>query len=181
MVEFRKFYSKERGFEEKLKEEEKHPVKQNTADKPRTKEETIISEKNQEMKRIRVLVIDNDFTNRHRFRLWLEREYGKNFEMREALTASEAIGIVKNEDFDAVFIESTLPDMECLSAIGKIRETLNEKRSNDIPIVMLNELLRYSNNEIERYREIERPTAIIRKSYSGSDAETIKRILEKKG
>ena len=129
----------------------------------------------------RILFVDDDFSNRHRCRLWLERNAKGKCEMIESEDAITALGMLKNEYFNLVMVDSMLPDIGCIEFIGRARAIINERGIGTIPFILMNELMKFNDIELQRLPVDSRPDAVIHKSYSGMDVEIIERLFESPG
>jgi DNA-binding response OmpR family regulator len=77
----------------------------------------------------RILVVDDE----EEIRTLLYRFFTKkNYKVRTAETAEEAIGVLESERVDAVLLDIKLPGTSGLDALGKIRASWP-----DLPVVMI--------------------------------------------
>jgi CheY-like chemotaxis protein len=128
----------------------------------------------------RILFVDDDFTNRQRCGRWFESEGKGRYEMIEAEEASVALVLLKNEHFDLVIVDSLTPDMGCIEFVEHAKEIIREKAEGKVSIILMNELPRINEHDLQRLPPASRPDAMIRKSYSTADLALIERLIEKK-
>jgi CheY-like chemotaxis protein len=127
----------------------------------------------------RVLLVDDDFANRQRCGRWFESEGKGRYEMVGAEEASAALALLKDERFDLVIVDSLLPDMGCIDFVEHAKEILREKVEGGVPIILMNELSRICEHDLQRLPITSRPDAMIRKSYSTEDLALVERLTEK--
>jgi signal transduction histidine kinase/CheY-like chemotaxis protein/HPt (histidine-containing phosphotransfer) domain-containing protein len=85
----------------------------------------------EEMKKLRILVVDDEEYNRLLFKTILDRW---KLEYREAVNGIEALEMVKTESFDLLFMDVRMPGIDGLKATKFIRDELNIKAS-EMPVV----------------------------------------------
>lgn len=85
-------------------------------------------------KKIRILVADDTEDNRTLF-----THYLKNgpYEIIEAENGLEAVDKIKSEQFDIVFMDVQMPEMDGYTATGQIRTWENETHKEHLPIIAL--------------------------------------------
>ena len=77
----------------------------------------------------RILVVDDEKEIRTLLSLFFTK---KNYQVRTAVTAEEAIRILETESMDAVLLDTVLPGMSGLEALSRIRT-----RWPGLPVVMV--------------------------------------------
>jgi signal transduction histidine kinase len=83
---------------------------------------------------IHILVIDDDAIDRESIRRHLSRS-GKEFTLHEAQTGEEAFKLLSNRNFDTIFLDYRLPDMDGISLLQKIYNPETDLAM--APVVML--------------------------------------------
>ena len=79
----------------------------------------------------KILVVDDDETNRFVVRVLMER---RNYQVSEAASGPEAIDLVKAQPFDLVFMDLRMPGMDGLETTRRIRE---DNTDPTLPVVAL--------------------------------------------
>ena len=81
----------------------------------------------------RVLVVDDNLINRKVATAML-KTFG--FQLKEAASGQEAIDIVKQEDFDIIFMDHMMPEMDGIEATRIIRGYLKEEQKEPQPVIV---------------------------------------------
>ena len=76
----------------------------------------------------RILIIDDEAPIRRVLRDILENE---SYQVDDAATGMEALQIIKDQDFDAVFCDIKMPEMDGIEVLEAIR------KESDVPVIML--------------------------------------------
>lgn len=76
----------------------------------------------------RILIIDDEAPIRRVLRDILENE---NYKVDDASTGMDALQLVKDQDFDAVFCDIKMPEMDGIETLEAIR------KESDVPVIML--------------------------------------------
>ena len=76
----------------------------------------------------RILIIDDEAPIRRVLRDILENE---NYKVDDASTGMDALQLVKDQDFDAVFCDIKMPEMDGIETLDAIR------KESDVPVIML--------------------------------------------
>jgi len=80
------------------------------------------------MKKLQVLIVDDEWNMRSLLRIYLSKE---GFATQEASTGHEALTMVREHSFDMILLDVMMPDMDGWQVCKGIRET------DSIPILML--------------------------------------------
>lgn len=80
------------------------------------------------MKKIQVLVVDDEWNMRNLLRIYLQKN---GFEVTEARNGSEALSFAASRMFDIIILDIMMPDTDGWEVCNKIRAT------NQVPILML--------------------------------------------
>ena len=81
----------------------------------------------------RVLVVDDNLINR-KVAIAMLKTFG--FQLKEAASGQEAIDIVKQEDFDIIFMDHMMPEMDGIEATRIIRGYLKEEQKEPQPVIV---------------------------------------------
>ena len=76
----------------------------------------------------KILIIDDEAPIRRVLRDILENE---NYQVEDASTGKEALQLVKDQDFDAIFCDIKMPEMDGIEVLEAIRQ------DSDVPVIML--------------------------------------------
>ena len=76
----------------------------------------------------RILIIDDEAPIRRVLRDILENE---SYQVDDAATGMEALQHIKEQDFDAIFCDIKMPEMDCIEVLEAIR------KESDVPVIML--------------------------------------------
>jgi signal transduction histidine kinase/CheY-like chemotaxis protein/HPt (histidine-containing phosphotransfer) domain-containing protein len=87
----------------------------------------------EEIRKLRILIVDDEEYNRLLFKTILNRW---NISYSEAVNGIEAIEKVKNEKYDVLFMDARMPVMDGLKATQVIREELKIKQA-DMPVICI--------------------------------------------
>lgn len=82
----------------------------------------------------KILVIDDEGLVTKSLRKLLKKE---GFDVTEAKSALEAIGKVKEMDFDLIVSDVRMPGMDGIEAIKDIRESLKQQGKSPIPEILI--------------------------------------------
>lgn len=85
-------------------------------------------QKHKEVRMSAVLIVDDDRDICSALRIYLSSE---NYELYEAHTGREAIGILRENRIDLILMDIMMPEMDGITAVAKIREESN------VPIILL--------------------------------------------
>ncbi|MED4569589.1 response regulator transcription factor [Brevibacillus agri] len=80
------------------------------------------------MKKVQVLVVDDEWNMRNLLRIYLAKN---GFEVTEAKNGNEAVALSTQQSFDLIILDIMMPDMDGWEVCRKIRE------KKDTPIIML--------------------------------------------
>ncbi len=80
-----------------------------------------------------VLVVDDNLINR-KVAIAMLKTFG--FQLKEAASGQEAIDIVKQEDFDIIFMDHMMPEMDGIEATRIIRGYLKEEQKEPQPVIV---------------------------------------------
>ena len=81
----------------------------------------------------RVLVVDDNLINR-KVAIAMLKTFG--FQLKEAASGQEAIDIVKQEDFDIIFMDHMMPEMDGIEATRIIRGYLKDEQKEPQPVIV---------------------------------------------
>ncbi len=87
----------------------------------------------EEVRDLRVLIVDDEEYNRLLFKTILSR-WGISYS--EAVNGQEAVELVRNNKFDLVFMDSRMPVLDGLKATQTIREEL-KKGTQELPVICI--------------------------------------------
>ena len=76
----------------------------------------------------KILIIDDEAPIRRVLRDILENE---SYQVEDAGTGMEALQIIKEQDFDAIFCDIKMPEMDGIETLEAIR------KESDVPVIML--------------------------------------------
>ncbi len=79
----------------------------------------------------RILIVDDDETNRLAVRVLMER---RNYSVREAASGEEALGMINDEPIDLVLMDLRMPGMDGFETTRRIRK---ENTDPALPVVAL--------------------------------------------
>ncbi len=100
-----------------------------------------------EVKDLKILIVDDEEYNRMLFKMILDR-WGVSY--REASNGGEALELLKNDQFDMVFMDARMPDMDGLTATVIIREEMNIS-SEELPVICISAAT--MNDDWQKYRD----------------------------
>lgn len=86
-----------------------------------------------EVKDMKILVVDDEEYNRMLFKMILDR-WGVSYS--EASNGEEALELLKNDQFDMVFMDARMPDIDGLTATRIIREEMNISGA-ELPVICI--------------------------------------------
>ena len=86
-----------------------------------------------EIRKLKILIVDDEEYNRLLFKTILNRW---NIKYSEAENGMEAIEMVKNNHYDLLFMDARMPGLDGLNATKIIREELKIK-SEDLPVICI--------------------------------------------
>ncbi len=116
-------------------------------------EEKIINEINvpldvpEEVKKLKILIVDDEEYNRMLFKMILDR-WGISYS--ESSNGSEALEQLDKNHFDMVFMDARMPDMDGLKATGIIRNEMNLSRE-ELPVICISAAS--MNDEWKKYED----------------------------
>lgn len=113
----------------------------------------------------KILVVDDDETNRLVVRVLMER---RNYHVSEAASGPEAIDLVKAEPFDVVLMDLSMPGMDGFEAARRIRE---HNADRTLPVVALTA---HTSQQHQTLCRQEGMNAVLRKPL---DAEQLDRLM----
>ncbi|MCE5346253.1 MAG: response regulator [Bacteroidales bacterium] len=101
----------------------------------------------EEVKKLKVLIVDDAEYNRLLFKTIFDRW---NVKYREAVNGIEAMEMVKSDHFNLLFMDARMPGIDGLKATQFIREELNIKES-EMPVICISAAS--LNDDWEKYRK----------------------------
>lgn len=84
---------------------------------------------------LKILVVDDNYTNRLIAAKMMKQRHG--IEADSASSGKEAIEMIKNQNYDIVFMDCMMPEMDGYTATRLIREDEAGKEKSNIPIIAL--------------------------------------------
>jgi CheY-like chemotaxis protein len=116
-----------------------------------------------------ILVVDDDEINRMVVRLLMER---RNYRVIEASSGPQALDIVKDETFDVVLMDLSMPGMDGL-------ETTRRIRSDDLGSQLLVVALTAHTSQKEQQMCLEAGmNAVLRKPFDSEQVDRLLRLLD---